>query len=172
MYLINVALKTSDNNFFIKTKTNLILVKESTKTASFSELVEPVLYLTFNKNISQDTNMLDVYRAIIYNNFVLKYNFSLTSVISIYNNNMANLAFSYTSLQELKSDLNEGFILYNDIVLTNATVEDQSVKVKTLSVVVQTVSENTGVGSDNTVNSITQKSASSKINVRSFYFSN
>lgn len=136
MYIVEVSIISTGNEYILNKKSNVILVKSPTQSITLSESEPPNLYLKFDQNITQNTDMIEVYKAIIYNSLIAKHDLILTRAISVYDFNMANLAFSLSSdPTSLVTELNNGFVLVDGINLAEATLDDQSVDVKVLTVV-------------------------------------
>ncbi|RNA29232.1 fibrocystin-L-like [Brachionus plicatilis] len=136
MYIVEVTIISIGNEYILNKKSNVILVKSPTQSITLSESEPPILYLKFDQNITQNTDMIEVYKAIIYNSLIAKHDLLLTRAISVYDFNMANLAFSLSSdPSSLVTELNNGFVLVDGINLAEATLDDQSVDVKVLTVV-------------------------------------
>ncbi|CAF0756351.1 unnamed protein product [Brachionus calyciflorus] len=134
MYLIEIIIRSKDNEYFLKSLSKAIIVKPVGRTIVLSDAEAPVLYLRFNKDITTDTSNAEIYKATIYNSFVHKYNLTLTRAIYLYDTYMANLGFSLgPSLNGLRSELNNGFVLANGISLTNATLNDEILSVKVVT---------------------------------------
>ena len=135
MYLIEVAVKTSNNEFFLKTISKPIIVKRVSESIVLRETNPPNMYLQFSSNFTQLTEQSDVIKAIIYNSFISKYNLTLTRAISLYDGNMANLAIQVSSnAAKLENEWKDGFVLIDNVNLVKVTILDLNFDVKTLSV--------------------------------------
>lgn len=133
MYVIEVIINSVGNEYFLIKKSNVIIVKLPEQDITLSDLEPPILFLKFNRDITQNVDMIEVYKATIYNGLIAKHNLILTRSISIYDNYMANFAFSLNSDPgSLIDELNNGFILANGIALVEATFNDIKVDVRTL----------------------------------------
>ncbi|CAF0939901.1 unnamed protein product, partial [Brachionus calyciflorus] len=187
MYIIEIFINSTDNEYFLKSTSKAILVKQSTRTVVLNEMEDPVLFLTFNKDITSDSSKTEIYKATIYNNFILKYNLTLKRPIYLYSTStpitssgvgsrqivnsvkteyLASLGFNTDqSLSDLKSGLESGFVLDQGISLNKATLNNAILNVKSLEG--STIETNTVTTSTNTGTNTIQGSSSPLITITS-----